>query len=266
MRPFKISLADYAKENNRDDLLAEYASDNPIPASQISKDSRLKVKWVCSYGHEEIASPRDRVLRGYCPVCGKERRGSFAQRYPELLPFWSEENNLDPYLVSPSYTGFVFWQCPNGHRWKRRLSQQLLIGSCPVCSRLKKRLVEAKPKLEALWDNEKNNGISFQDIPAYSNRKYYWKCSHGHPFTATPAELMRRKTGCPICNSFGVRYPAAAAEWHPQKNGGKTPFDYSASSQAVAWFICTQCGAEYQSRIAARAVRKSICCPFCRNK
>lgn len=266
MRPFKISLEEYARENNRDDLLAEYASDNPIRPSQISKDSRLKVKWICSYGHEEIASPRDRVLLGYCSVCGKERSGSFAQRYPELLSFWSEENDLDPYLTSPSYTGFILWKCPHGHQWRRRLSRQLLIGSCPICLTLKNRLAAAKPELAALWDKKKNAGVSFRDIPAYSKIKYHWRCSHGHSFTATPTELMRRKTVCPICNSFGFLHPAAAAEWHPQKNKGKTPFDYSASSQATAWFICAQCSAEYQSRIAARSIRKTPYCPACRNK
>ena len=266
MRPFKISLEEYAKLNGRNDLLTEYAPDNPIPISQISKDSRLKVKWICAYGHEEIASPRDRVLRGHCSICGKEGKGSFAQRYPQLLKIWSKENILDPYSIPPSYTGFVLWECSKGHHWRRRLSEQIRIGSCPICTQLKNRLVEVRPELESIWNKEKNDGISFHEISAYSNIKCYWKCRYGHTFSASPAELMRRKNLCPICNSFGVLHPAVAAEWHPHKNGNKTPLDYTASSQTKAWFICSCCGSEYQSRIAARAVRKSAYCPLCRTK
>lgn len=82
---------------------------------------------------------------------------------------------------------------------------------------------------------------------------------------AAPEKLMRKAARCPICNSFGFNRPDIIDEWHPTKNGDKTPFDFSVNSQKNAWFICAKCHNEYESRIAYRAKRISPNCPICKS-
>lgn len=264
MRSFQMSLAEYAIQNHMEFLLEEYAADNPYSPDSIGYNSTIKVKWICEYDHEEIESPHKRVRRGYCSACGKGRHGSFVQNYPDLLPLWSNNNKLDPNAIPPNYTGFILWKCERGHEWSRRISQQLRSGSCPLCEQKKNALFEFMPELIDEWDAELNSGIDPQTIHAYSNIKHHWFCKNGHRYTASPAELMRRSYRCPVCSSFGYNYPELISEWHPAKNGDKTPYDFLVSSQVTAWFICPCCGNEYPSRIAARAKRKSSRCPNCR--
>lgn len=261
MRPIKISLAQYAADAHMEYLLDEYAPDNPLPPDSIGYQSTIKVKWLCSFGHVQIESPYKRVRRGFCSVCGKERRGSFAQNYPGLLYCWSEQNHVDPFGIPPTYSGFILWKCEKGHLWSRRIAQQLRSAKCPHCS----SLLETRPELADEWDAENNPiGIKPHQLPAFSNKEYAWVCKNGHSYIATPTMLTRRQYRCTVCASFGFNYPELAAEWHPTKNGKSTPYDYLVFSQAVVWFLCPHCNHEYQSRIAARVKRKSSRCPFCR--
>jgi len=98
----------------------------------------------------------------------------------------------------------------------------------------------------------------------YSNKTFSWICKNGHKYEASPAALMRRSISCPTCASAGFQNPDLIAEWHPEKNGNTTPYDFSANSQKQAWFICSSCGSEYMARIAARVKRKNNKCPNCR--
>jgi len=263
MRPLNINLSEYAKANNLDYLLDEYSKDNKLSPDEIGYDSTQEVAWTCSYGHTVIESPHKRVRRGYCPICGKARKGSFAQRYPELLKFWSYSNNINPEQLPSSYTGLIDWECEKGHKWSRRITMQVKLGNCPVCEQNSNNLFEVHPELLDHWDYD-NNDVEPTTVLPYSNKEYSWICSNGHTFKATPTSIMRYGIKCPICSSAGFNNPDILNEWHPEKNGKKTAYDFSANSQKQAWFICSSCGAEYTSRIAARVKRKNNKCPNCR--
>lgn len=84
--PKIVSLAVHCRQIHREDLLAEYAADNPLSAEEIGYTSRKNVTWRCAYGHTETESPYNRLRRGYCKTCGKRQEGSFAQttrRWPD---------------------------------------------------------------------------------------------------------------------------------------------------------------------------------------
>lgn len=53
--------------------------------------------------------------------------------------------------------------------------------------------------------------------------------------------------------SLAERFPQVADSWHPELNGNLTPFDVSAKSAFQAWWICPDCGYEWQTRVAHRA-------------
>lgn len=264
MRPLKKSLLNYANENKLHILLRDFSNENPFSPDEIGFDSTKPVIWECSYGHKIIESPHKRVRRGFCPYCGPKQSGSFAQCYPDLLPFWSENNSLKPDKTPPTYTGFIHWKCEHGHEWTRRIPLQEKLKSCPICEMKNNNLFSFRPDLLSHWDKEKNANTQADEVLTFSNKKYYWVCENGHHYTASPEALMRRKNACPICSSAGFTNPDLAKEWHPKKNGTKTPYDFSSSSQKIAWFICSVCGKEYSSRIASRVQRKTDRCIFCR--
>ena len=190
--PKIVSLAVHCRQIHREDLLAEYAADNPLSAEEIGYTSRKNVTWRCA-AQIHAAAP--------CPFCKNEANALFTL-HPELL---------------------------------------------------------------TEWDTKRNGNIAPSSVRFMSNVQYHWICPRGHSFTASPAERIRRHKGCPICSSFGMQYPDAAAEWHPSKNTF-TPYEVSPSSTKTAWFICQNCGTEYQSVIQDRARRKRPYCPYCPRK
>lgn len=60
-------------------------------------------------------------------------------------------------------------------------------------------------------------------------------------------------------NSLLKKFPNIAAEWHTSKNGSITPDMVSAHSQDIFWWICPDCGYEYQKRISDRTGNGSGC-------
>lgn len=264
MRPVRKSLKQFAIENGKPKLLSHYSNDNPLSADEIGHNSTVNVKWTCEYGHTVIESPFNRVRRGgYCSICGKEECGSLAQRLPHLLKWWSPKNKISPDEIPPTYSVPIIWQCENGHEWTRRIALQDKLQSCPCCS-ADNNFFESHPELLKEWDYEENPNIDPKTVMTFSNKKYHWICANGHKYTALPKAIMNKKIPCPICSSAGYVNPEVTSEWHPTKNGSTTPFDYSAASQKNAWFICSNCGEEYMSRIAARVNRKTNKCPNCR--
>lgn len=260
-----VSLREYANANNLKHLINEFISIGELTPDTIGFSSLKEVDWICEYGHREHESPNKRVRRGFCSACGKERKGSLAQNHPELLKYWSSKNKISPEEVPPTYSPLVIWHCDKGHEWKRTVKCQLKVKSCPVCSREKNTLFKNHPELREEWDYEKNKNVNPELVQPYSNTKYYWICKNGHSYMAAPEKLMRKSMRCPICNSFGYNRQDILDEWHPTKNGDKTPFDFPENSNKNAWFVCKECHSEYESRIQYRAKRTSPNCPNCRN-
>ena len=265
MKKIEQTLRNFAVANDLEHLIDELIVTNKITPDTIGPYSTGKVDWICKFGHKEHESPFNRTRRGYCSICGRNRNGSLAQNYPDLVKLWSPENHKQPEQVPPTYTPLVEWKCSKGHTWKRTIKIQLEQDNCPICHQQEKSLFSICPELEKHWDEEKNGNIDRKTVAPFSSHKYYWKCEHGHSYMAAPEKLMRKAARCPICNSFGFNRPDIIDEWHPTKNGDKTPFDFSVNSQKSAWFICAKCHNEYESRIAYRAKRISPNCPICKS-
>ena len=62
-------------------------------------------------------------------------------------------------------------------------------------------------------------------------------------------------------NDFATLYSEVAKEWHPTLNGDKKPSDFMPGSGYRAWWKCSKCGHEWQTRILHR--RNGVGCPKC---
>lgn len=257
------SLRAYCEDNGLSALLAEYSDDNPYPTDQIGFKSTIGCKWICTHGHIEYESPFKRVRRGYCKTCGKDQNGSFGQKYPQLVRYWSDENQKTAYEVSPRYSRPVLWVCEHGHIWERTISQQIAaLSVCPFCKNKENSLFDQRPELLEEWDWDQNEDDP-QFVSSMSKKQYHWICAKNHRFAASPAERMRRNKSCPVCKSLLVKRPDIALEWHPTKNNFG-PESVTSSSHKEAWFICGNCGNEYICEIVDRVRRKGPNCIHCR--
>ena len=128
------------------------------------------------------------------------------------------------------------------------------------------------PDVAKKWDIEKNNGLKPEQVNAYSNKKYWWICSLGHSYQATPMnEVFDTKT-CPICsnhrvlqgfNDLETRLPDIAKEWNYEMNSPVTPKDVIYTSSKKFWWTCDK-GHNYLTGINNRYYGKTGC-PYCSN-
>ena len=85
------------------------------------------------------------------------------------------------------------------------------------------------------WDYTKNDADP-EELTQGSSKKAWWICDEGHSYEMSIYQKCIRGNGCPICsghrtipgiNDFATFYPELAKEWHPTKNGNKSPSNYS---------------------------------------
>jgi hypothetical protein len=129
-----------------------------------------------------------------------------------------------------------------------------------------------RPELLSEWHPTLNEGIDPSTVKLYSSyTKYWWICPVGHAWQACP-RTRDRGHGCHVCSgrvvlpetSLLATHSVLCEEWHPSKNGSRTPDRFSFGSNHCAWWICRVCQHEWQARIAGRVNGNG--CPACREK
>ncbi|MCR5606751.1 MAG: hypothetical protein K6F69_08050 [Treponema sp.] len=128
------------------------------------------------------------------------------------------------------------------------------------------------PDIAKEWHPAKNVEMKPTDISYGSEKRVWWLCPEGHDYDMPVVKRTLRGFNCPICsghrtvagiNDFATLYPDIAKEWHPTKNGNKTPDMFSANNGFRAWWLCKY-GHEWDATIHDRA--SGTGCPFCKNR
>ena len=257
--------------------------------SDFFPGSGVQVWWKCSKcGHVWKASILPRKSGVGCPKCGREkaketfkknllkRGGSFADQYPNLLSEWDYDlNTISPGEISYGYCKKVYWKCTKGHpSYADTITHRLSGRGCPVCSGHRilpgvNDLASHYPDLAKEWHPTKNGALTPDKIGLTSGKKIWWICKEGHEYDS----LVQQRTsgqGCPFCsnhrvlagyNDFESLYPEMAKEWHPTKNGNLLPSMVLAGSHTNRWWLCSQCGHEWEAAPKTRAAGSG--CPKC---
>jgi len=101
-----------------------------------------------------------------------------------------------------------------------------------------------------------------------SDKKLEWQCLKcGEKFKCDWGHISIG-AGCPFCagrqvglsNCLATLNPELAKEWHPTKNGDLTPYDVTCGSGKYAWWLCKECGHEWETPICKR---NNNGCPEC---
>jgi len=202
---------------------------------------------------------------------------------PQLASQWHSVRNapLKPEDVKPNSSKKVWWRCDAGHEWQAVIGSRNKGNGCPNCDG--QRATEAnaistlRPDLAREWHPGRNGGIAPEEVATNANRKYWWVCSKGHEWQATPANRNIGR-GCPVCaaEGIGVRrrnaalrkhgsltqtHPALVGEWNAEKNVGLNPGAFPAGSQTKVWWRCSK-GHEWRASIQRRAIENTGC-PYC---
>lgn len=133
------------------------------------------------------------------------------------------------------------------------------------------------PHLLEEWDWD-NNDKDPTEVSRGSGYLANWICKEcGNSYQSKVASRSRGR-GCPKCgmqrffesrtkpkegNSLADKYPELIQEWHPTKNGDKTPWDYRPHSNKTVWWQC-RFGHEWTSSIHNRTASKPRGCPECK--
>jgi hypothetical protein len=254
----------------------------------VSYGSGRRVWWKCPKGfdHQWQSTPNSRTAgESGCPFCAGRcvsATNNLSKLFPAIAAEWDFERNgdLSPSEVLAGSTRRVWWKCKNGddHVWlmsPHDRTESLL--ACPFCRGRRasstNSLETVAPLVAAEWHPTRNGELSPRDFTAGSARKIWWRCRRDakHEWRASIANRVGHRSGCPICArkrppngaTLAEREPILSLEWHPTKNGARTPAHYARDSSVSAWWRCRQ-GHIWRARICSRTGPRRRGCPECR--
>lgn len=278
-----MTLEEYALAKGRPELLSQWdgAGNGGLAPDGVSAGSGLRAWWRCGQGHRWQARVSARAAMGRgCPFCAGKRllpgENDLASRFPEVAAEWHPTKNgsLTPETVTCGADRRVWWRCGRGHEWPAKVYARTSGGTgCPYCAGQlpipgETDLASRFPEAAALWHPTKNGGVTPEQVMPGSHRSCWWRCGRGHEWKAQ-VQSVTGGTGCPYCagklpipgeTDFATRFPEAAAEWHPTKNGALTPDALAFGSRRRVWWRCGL-GHDYQARLSSRAAGTG--CPYC---
>jgi hypothetical protein len=255
-----------------------------ITPKNISRGSGLKVWWKCNICNKSWDALIGNIIRSNsngCPYCKGLKvclENCLATLYPEIAEEWhpTENKELTPYDVTPGTGIKIYWLCP-----KCKSSYDMLCGNraycnqnCPYC--VGKRVNETNslssiyPDVAKEWDYE-NNKINPENVYCTSSKYANWKCSKcNKTWRASICNRTRQQTGCPYCtgqkvcleNCLATINPELAKQWHPTRNDGLTPYNFTVNSNKKVWWYCDVCHMDYDTTIANKNTNK-YGCPYC---
>ena len=183
---------------------------------------------------------------------------------------------MTPHDVAANSDREVWWQCQQGHEWKRKIAYEIKNNGCPYCNgRLPTKetsLAGARPDLALEWHPNKNLPLSAHDVTLKSRQRVWWKCPKGHEWQMNINTRVSGIGNCPYCmgkrvckeNSLATLSPHIAVQWHPEKNEALTPDQVTNHSSNKAWWLCEK-GHEWQAVIRTRTLLGAGC-PVCAGK
>jgi len=196
--------------------------------------------------------------------------------HPWITEEWDYDKNypLRPENFTPQSNKRMDFICENGHQISLKIQDRVESGEnkmCPDCY-LEENSVRSKfPKVAEEWHPDKNPDMTPEGTLSFSDKTVWWVCPRGHDYERRIRERTQSGLGCTenICeinnkvnsstgNSLSEYFPELAKEWHPKKNGIKTPENTSYGERFLAWWICPKKHV-YSKPVRNRTINKRGC-------
>ncbi len=215
---------------------------NLLPTG-VTAGSSKRFWWIDEFGHEWEAQVNNRANGTGCPYCASRLVlagfNDLASNRPDIAAEWHPARNGDlrPDAIAPQSNRKVWFRCHDGHEWLSTVNNRTTLGQgCPVCAGQKvlpgfNDLATTNPVLAAQWHPTRNAPLTPHDVFHSTAKRFWWVDVLGHEWEASANERTNG-SNCPYCcgqrvlvgfNDLATRMPELAAEWHPVKNGARTP-------------------------------------------
>ncbi|MBV6682336.1 hypothetical protein KV679_01380 [Bacillus sp. JRC01] len=124
----------------------DYSKNGNLAPTDVSKGSHAKVYWICERSHSYPAFIYSRVDGRGCPTCYElygrylpkkaKREKSLAVKKTEIAKQWhpTKNGNTLPNEVGAYAREEYWWQCENGHEWKKAPNSRLS-AKCKYCTK-----------------------------------------------------------------------------------------------------------------------------------
>lgn len=132
------------------------------------------------------------------------------------------------------------------------------------------------PHLAAEADHERAAamGLDFVHIAPGTKVPLPWRHPIGdggiHRWLQAGTSRVHMRAGCSVCRGYRADHttslatlaPELAQQWHPTRNGERTPGSVTPGSRHIAAWLCTQCTYDWCARVSSRALDGNGC-PRC---
>ena len=268
--------------SRRPDLAAQWhpTKNGDVGPTDVSPGSSKRFWWVDEHGHQWESQVNNRANGTGCPVCvGQKVLAGFndlAFRRPDVAADWHPTRNgdLSPQAIAEFSGRKVWFRCAEGHEWQSTVRNRTTLGlGCPVCAGQKvlagfNDMATTAPTLAAQWHPTRNAPLTPQDVFRSTAKRFWWQDALGHEWEASANERSNGNN-CPYCsgqrilvgfNDLATRRPDLADEWHPTRNGDRTPQIVTMMNGTKAWWRCRH-GHEWEAIVAGRSSGSG--CPAC---
>ena len=274
-------------------LAAEWHPDlnGDLKPDQVVYGTRTKVWWLCPEGHSYQASILHRAHGTNCPTCNSGRQTSFAEQavyyyvkkvFPDAVSRYRDifDNSMELDIYIPSIRLGIEYDGEAYHRKDKEARER---KKWEICQKNGIKLLRLVEKLDKTRHAQADFALSIEgemyepkflaqvirtlldEIDPVSNK---WTRKHPQDYHShvdidikrDETEIRRYMTNIKE-GSLADSFPGIAAEWHPTKNGELTPNKVRPHSDIKVWWMCPECGKEYQASIGHRTDGTS--CPDC---
>jgi hypothetical protein len=260
-----------AKKLTYDKVFHAFSEKDLILLEDAYINSKTKMAFKC------IKHPDERQYMHYnslinkrgCRYCGIESRSNKRRlSYEDVKKSFENKGYVlleDTYLNNRQKLKYICPNHPDKDNYITYSDFQQGVG-CAYCAGLKKNTFEEVKKIF------EDNNFTLLDIE-YINTESPLKCHcnvHSNIIQYKSLHLFKQGHKCAYCmgkiatyeTSLGFNYPEIRDEWDYEKNKKLTPYDILPKSNKFVWWKCSDCGNQWNARIADRTGKNSGC-PAC---
>lgn len=194
-----------------DAIADRWGDQNTTRPTEYHLRSSAKVYYRCITCQQEYVRRFSAIVDNLnaCAVCSGKMViagvNDLQSRFPRIAAEWSPQNEKHPSEVISTggrqKAWFVCHECD--HEWYVSIAFRVRDGNnCPRCAG--QVIIQGVNDLKTVHPillTEWNDTVSPENVFAWSNKQYAWKCAAGHAWMATPAQRWDRRTDSPRqCN------------------------------------------------------------------
>ena len=173
---------------------------NGLCISEKYKNSKTKIKWQCSEGHQWEAIFHSIRSGKWCPECGRQKTilaNTYSIYNAQILAKAHNGKCLSIDYINSSKK--LMWECSEGHKWEANYNSVQSGSWCPECGRIKSGIVRRNSIEDAQKLAKERGGKCLSKIYIGTTKKLLWKCSEGHKWESAYTNIQSG-SWCPLCD------------------------------------------------------------------